>query len=636
MRRGETPFTAALIGLAPAVAVAALWAIPARAADPQPYAVTIKPTGDAALDAALHDSATLISLQKKAPVAAFALVGRARGDVGRLTTALHSYGYYLGSVSVSVDGLTLDDPALPAKLDAAPSKPPVPVVITPTRNALFHIGHVSLSGDVPPGTQAHLAVKPGDPAQAAPVLAAGAALQSTLRDQGRPLATVAAPVATLNVGGRTLDVAYQVHAGPVADLGPIAISGERRLHAGYLRRRLMLHQGERYDPRQIEKARQDLAGVQALASVRITQPNSLDAMGQMPLFVQVAERPLHAVALGAAYSTDQGGSLTASWTHRDLFGNAEVLVLSAAATELGGSATRQPGYDVGALLTFPDWYARGQSLALNAQAIRESLQAYDRTAAIASAIVTRKIDPELSVSGGLSFEQARIKQEGVTRDYSLPQVPLSVTYDTTHSLFDPIRGFRATLSVTPTYSLGGGATNADGGKQPDSGFVIAQLSASTYLDFGRYLLGETAGRSILALRGLVGTITGANTFDVPPDQRFYAGGGGTVRGWRYQSVGPAFPDRTPLGGTSVAVGSVEYRQRILGPYGFAVFADAGEVGSRGAPFAGSGVVRIGAGAGLRYYTSIGPIRIDVAAPLNRDPTVKTDIVEAYIGIGQAF
>ncbi len=102
------------------------------------------------------------------------------------------------------------------------------------------------------------------------------------------------------------------------------------------------------------------------------------------------------------------------------------------------------------------------------------------------------------------------------------------------------------------------------------------------------------------MRGLVGTITGANVFDVPPDQRFYAGGGGTIRGWRYQSVGPAFPDRTPLGGTSIEVGSVEYRQRILGNYGFVVFADAGEVGSRGAPFMGANTLRIGAGAGFRY------------------------------------
>ncbi len=607
---------------------------PALAADPQPYAVTIAATGDAGLDAAIRDSATLIALREKAPVGAFALVARARGDVGRIIEALHSYGFYLGTVTVAVAGLPLDDPGLPAKLDAAPASPPVPVAITPATGALFHVGHIAVTGDVPPGAAAKLHLRSGDPARAAAVLAAGTLLQSDLQDDGRALARVAPPVATLDMAARTLDVSYAVTAGPRVDLGPIAIGGESRLHESYLRRRFLLSPGERYDPRAIEKARQDLAAVPAIASVRIEQPDTLDADGRLPLSVRITERPLHAVDLGAAFSTDQGGSATASWTHRDLFGNAETLRLSAAATGLGGSASIQPGYDVDALLTFPDWYARRQSLALNLEAIREYFDAYDRTAALASATVARKVTDELTVSAGLSFEAARIAQEGVTRHYGLPQLPLAVTWDSTGSLFDPVRGFRAAVLVTPTYSLGGKAS--DGTPPRDAAFVIAQASASTYLDLGNWLFGARPGREILALRGLVGTISGANTFDVPPDQRFYAGGGGTVRGWRYQSVGPAFPDRKPAGGTSVQVGSIEYRQRILDSYGFVVFVDAGQVGSRGSPFAGAGLLRLGAGAGLRYYTALGPIRVDVAAPLNRDKSVKTDIVEAYIGIGQAF
>ncbi len=182
-------------------------------------------------------------------------------------------------------------------------------------------------------------------------------------------------------------------------------------------------------------------------------------MGQMPLFVQVAERPLHAVDLGVAFSTDQGGSATASWTNRNLFGNAEVLTLSAAATELGGSASRAARLRCRRAADFPR-LVRARAVAGAERCRRSSSRcdAYDRTAALASAIVTRKLDPELSVSGGVSFEEARIKQEGVSRSYTLPQLPLSVTYDSTHSLFDPTHGFKATLSVTPTYSLGGGAT----------------------------------------------------------------------------------------------------------------------------------------------------------------------------------
>ena len=172
------------------------------------------------------------------------------------------------------------------------------------------------------------------------------------------------------------------------------------------------------------------------------------------------------------------------------------------------------------------------------------------------------------------------------------------------------------LLVTPTQSFGNSSAT----------FVIAQLSGSAYFDL------SGGGRSVLALRGLVGKAFGANQFSLPPDQRFYAGGSGTVRGFRYQSVGPQFPDGKPTGGTAVSAGSVEFRQRIREHYGVVAFVDAGQVTANGAPFTSNW--RVGAGVGARYYTSIGPIRLDVAIPLNRQP--HGDAMELYIGIGQAF
>ena len=134
------------------------------------------------------------------------------------------------------------------------------------------------------------------------------------------------------------------------------------------------------------------------------------------------------------------------------------------------------------------------------------------------------------------------------------------------------------------------------------------------------------------MRGLVGQVSGAGVFDLPPDQRFYAGGSATVRGYRYQTLGPQFPDGTPTGGTAISAGTVELRQRILGNYGFATFLDVGQVTSNGEPFTSNW--HAGAGIGARYYTSIGPIRVDFAVPLNKLPG--GDSFEVYIGIGQAF
>jgi translocation and assembly module TamA len=175
--------------------------------------------------------------------------------------------------------------------------------------------------------------------------------------------------------------------------------------------------------------------------------------------------------------------------------------------------------------------------------------------------------------------------------------------------------------MTPTQSLG--VTN--------STFVIFQTSASTYLDLAQAGLSDP-GRSVIALRGLLGSLRGATQFDLPPDQRFYGGGSGTIRGFKYQSVGPLFPDDKPQGGTSIDAATIEFRQRLFESYGVAAFLDAGQVSAGSMPFGGT--LRAGVGVGARYYTQIGAVRLDVAVPLNKPPG--GDSFELYVGIGQAF
>lgn len=596
-----------------------------QAADPVGYKLTIAPTGDAGIDARLHTASSLESLRTSAPVGSFALLARARADVTRFQTVLQSDGYYAATVTLRIDGRALDDPGLAATLDALPTGASVPVDAAITRGPEFHLGHVALTGTVPPAGQAALKLAPGDPARAADVLAARQRVRDALEAQGYALAQVDAPVATLDPAAHALDVSFAVRSGPRVDLGAVDITGLDHLDAEYVRRRLGLAPGERFSPATLEAARARLAASGAVAGVRIVPGEAVDASGRLPVQVVVTERPLHAVALTAAYSTDQGGSVTASWTHRDLWGGGEQLTLAAAATELGGTASRQPGYDVSATLVVPDWQRLDQSLTFRLEGVKESLQAYDRTALIAAATLSRKLSQELTVSLGVAAEEAHFVQEQVARDYSLLQLPIGAAWDSSDSLFDPTRGLRAKATVTPSVSLGthGSATQE---------FVIAQGSVAYYLDAGR-LLGGTPGRSILATRALLGSVSGATLFDIPPDQRFYAGGGGTIRGYRFQSVGPRFPiDNHPTGGTSLDVATVEYRQRVFGSFGFAAFVDAGQVGTGSVPF--NGRLDVGAGVGVRYFTAIGPIRVDVAVPLVHEP--KADAVEFYIGIGQAF
>ena len=516
---------------------------------------------------------------------------------------------------ITIDGHDLNDPTLPTLLDQAPASPRVPIVATFDLGPRFQLGQVTISTPVPANVSAQLGLEPGQPALAAQVLAAQGRLRDALRADGYPLAKVPMPIATLRTDENKLDVEFQPEVGPKADIGPISFSGLKHMNESFVRQRLLLHQGEQFSPKVIEAARQDLASIGVFSVVRAEPADALDPEGQLPIRFDLTERPLHAVDLNVAYSTDLGVNFSTAWHNRNLFGNAEQLNLTAA-VQLGGDAITKPGYQVGAQFIKPDFLARDQSLEADLNAVKQSLQAYDQTALQEKIALNRKLAPHWTASLGLSAEQESIVQEGETRHYNLIAIPASLRFDNTTSLLNPTSGVRAALSVTPTESLG--ATN--------STFLIMQLAGSTYLD----LLND--GRTVVALRGLVGQASGVDVFGLPPDQRFYAGGSATVRGYRYQTLGPQFPDRTPQGGTAISAGTIELRQRILGNYGFATFLDMGQVSSDGVPFTGGW--HAGAGVGFRYYTPIGPIRLDVAVPLNRLPG--GDLLALYIGIGQAF
>lgn len=597
----------------------ALLAPPAQAADPQPYTVAIAPTGDAALDAALTGSSNLVSL-REAPVGPFALVARARDDKARIEAALGSFGYYAPAVTIRIAGQPLDDPTLPDTLDRA--RAPVPVAIAVTSGPEFKLRRVELVGTTDQAALAEaravLDIHPGDPARAAPVVAAQARMLDALRSHGRALAKVQTPVATLDPAAQALDISYRIDPGPRVDLGPIAVTGLKRVDEAFVRRRLLVHEGEPFDPTRIEEARQDLAQLGVFGTVNATEASGLNAAHEIPITFSLTERLRHVVAANASFSTDLGASAGVSFTHRNLFGAAESLKLGAAITQLGGTASRGSGYDVNATFTKPDYLARDQVLTVTLQGIQESLDAYNRTAAVAGAQLARKFSRSWTGTVGVLAQEAQITQEKVRRTYTLLGVPVGATYDSTglEGLLNPTHGIRVTASVTPTESF----TNS-------TQYVVLRGVASTYLN-----LTSAQGRSVVALRGTLGSIQGATTFQVPPDQRFYAGGSGTVRGYRYQSVGPRFPSNRPVGGTSLAAATVEYRQRIGESYGFAAFMDAGEVSATSTP--GGNGVRAGAGIGARYYTSLGPIRADIAVPLNKQRG--DDTFEFYIGIGESF
>lgn len=594
-----------------------------RAADPEPYTVDIQKTGNAPLDSAIAASSNLVSLRTQAPAGPFALVARAQQDVPRLQTALQSFGYYDATVKISIDGHPTSDLSLPDQLAAAPAAPPAKVTVAIDKGPLFHLRHVEVTGDVSPQIRDLLGpVKPGAPAVASDVLAAGERLLTGLRRSGHPFAKVPPPTAILVPTQDAMDVTFAADPGPHANLGPIALAGLGITNPAFVERRLLIHQGEPFDPDAIAKAQNDLTSTGIFSAVNARLADHLDANGELPLTLDFQPRPRRSVAVTALYSTDLGASLGVTWTYRNVFGNGEQLNLKAAATQLGGTATTGLGYDIGADYSIPDWQRRDQVLDFSLEALKQDLPAYTRTAEIAASTITRKLSPNWTASIGLTGTTEIDLQEGTTFHYELLQLPLSLKFDNTGSQFDPVHGARAAATVIPTQSFGHSSQT----------FGIFIVAASAYLDAGAHLGFAAPGRSVLAVRGLFGTIPGINSLEIPPDARFYAGGSDTVRGYKYQTLGPLFPDDEPVGGTYIATATAEWRQRILASYGMVAFVDTGTVAAPGTPYGSR--TGVGVGLGARYYTSFGPIRLDVGVPLTHVPGDQA--FQVYIGLGQAF
>ena len=621
---------------------------PSYAADPQSYKVDLAATGDRSLDSTLKATSELLSLRTTAPVSPFGLIARARGDLERLKTVLESFGYYQSYVAITVNGMPLDDPTTAETLTSLSPGTDARIKITFSIGPLYHLGRVEVDGKLPPSVQGALPLKTGAPAVAADVLAAGDRLQTALQDQGYAFAKVDPPIAYEDPPNRVLDVSFHVVTGSIAQIGEIQIRGLRHMREAFVRARLLVHTGDQYGASKIERARTDLLGLGVFATVSVRIGTAADASGRVPITFTVRERLQHAVSVSGAYSSDLGGSTGVSWTNRNLSGKADQLTLAASVINLGGgTATTGMGYDTSAKYLLPEFGHRDQALQWSVGAIKQSLEAYDQTALTTGVTLSRKISSIWSASAGLSAEQEHIIQEcsqgttitatepatlvpssslpKCTYNYTLLSVPLTVLLNTTNltsPLDDPTHGVRASLSITPTLSLG----------HPNAQFFITQASVSFFLDLKDLGLIPNPGRSVLALRALGGLAQGAGETSLPPDQRFYAGGSGTIRGYRYQSVGPVFPDGNPVGGTAINAGTAEFRQRIGTNFGTAVFVDAGQVSANVNPLAGT--LRFGAGTGVRYYTPIGPIRLDLAVPLSRRPG--DDAFEVYIGLGQAF
>lgn len=587
--------------------------------DPLHYTVTLTVQGDDEnVKKALDKASSLIQDVDRPVSGSLGLLAKARSDREQLVAALFAQARYDGLVEIAINGRSLDDLPPDAEFGAGP----VPVTITIQPGLVYTLGDIDLKGDAANLTPAEFGLLPGGNASSGAVLKAESDIVVRLKEEGRPLAQVVGRDIVADHDTATLDVTLDVAAGPVAGYGPTTVSGTETMNPGFTAYVTGLPEGRRYSPKEMEDARNRLLALGVFSSVTLKEGEALDANGQIPIEVEVSERKLRYYGVGASYSTTEGFGVEGYWGHRNLFGNAETLRIEGSIGRIGAdddyADVTKLNYNAAILFEKPGVIGPDSKFFSRFRTVYENPEAYSRFAVEGAAGVSYQLTREQSVSTEVSLEYEDVEDffhpDG--QEHLIASLPTQYVFDNRDNKLDPKRGFRALAFAEPAHDFFTGATFVK---------VRGELSA--------YRAVDDAQRFVLAGRVAAGSIFGASIEEVPADRRFYAGGGGSVRGYEYQGIGPKNPaNNEPIGGLSYMELSSELRIQVTDTIGIVPFVDAGAVSEE--EFLQSAGFKVGAGVGLRYLTPFGPLRIDAAVPLNPGPGDPDFAI--YAGVGQAF
>jgi translocation and assembly module TamA len=572
-------------------------AVPA-AAD-EPYRVTFAGITVPAVADALENASQLVALANRPPASPAALRRRTLDDLPRLEAALHAEGYWQAKIAYRIDA----------------NEHPAHVTITPVPGPLFHIARVAfVLPSAAPATlmadkgAAAIGLAPGTPARSAPVADGNARIVALYGENGYPFAQVSDRHVTVDVATATMSVTYVIEPGQAARFGATTITGLRRTARDFVTRRIAWTMGARYDVRAVETTRQALVRSTLFSAVSITHAVGIAADGTVAMTITVTEGPPRSIGAGAGYNTNLGFGARTFWEHRNLLGEGEDLRLTA------GAAQRQLG--VGAEFRRPDFAGRKIDLLANAALLHETTDAYRSRRWRGYVGLEDLAFPTYTLGAGVSLERAYLTESTHDENYLLLGTPFYLRRDTSDDLLNPTKGTRTNVTITPYHGL----------LARDLSFISARIEERGYQRL------DARGHVVLAGYAALGSIVGASLAGLPADKRLYAGGAGSVRGYGYQRAGPLDVNGDPSGGRSSLEFGTELRYRITDTIGLVPFFDAGNVYASNLPNKPS--LFYGAGIGLRYYTAIGPIRLDLAFPI--DKRAGDSAVQVYISIGQAF
>jgi translocation and assembly module TamA len=537
------------------------------------------------------------------------ILAAAQADYQRIILTLYESGYYNASINIRINGREAAEYSPFDKIGAVKS-----AEITVNEGRVFLFGTAQIT-PLPEATKLSSEFAAGQIARSSVIGKATDAAIDGWREHGRPKAKISDQKLIADHAVSRLDVRIQIESGSAAKFGSLAVTGNKRMRPNRIRKIAGLPEGDIFTLSELTKAADRLRATGIFSSVRLIEADEISAEGDLDVTADVVEAKLRRVGAGASISSDEGASVEGYWLHRNLIGGGEQLRFDANVTGIAGE-TSGVDYEIGATLIRPATLTPDTHASLNVNFGRDVEPNYTLQDFSTGLNFDHRFFDTLTGSFGVTYSNIDTADVFGQRNFSLLSFPIGLAYDTRNDKLSANDGIYLSLDIIPFLDL----------KDTHSG-------ARVTFD-GRAYKGLGAEKStVLAGRLQFGSLIGPDLQNVPSDFLFYSGGGGTVRGQDFQSLGVTLPGGQTVGGKSFVGISAELRRPIKNKFDGVLFADFGYIG-RNSALGTNGDNHAGVGFGLRFKTGIGPIRFDLAVPANRGSEL--DNLNFYIGIGQAF
>lgn len=535
------------------------------------------------------------------------IFGAAQADYARLLGALYAAGHYSGTISIRIDGREAADIA---PLNAPARIGTVAIEVRPGPPFTFSRAEAA---PLAPGTELPEGFAAGQPALSGVIRDAADTAVDGWRNAGHAKARIGNQQLTANHPRTTLDARLGIAPGPQVRIGKLTFTGQNRMRLARLYKIAGLDEGVIYSPEELRKAADRLRRTGVFRSVALTEAETLGPGNTLDITANVSEMPWRRLGFGAEVTSTEGATLSAYWLHRNLMGGAERMTVEAEISKIGLKNSGGVDWSLGVTVERPASFTPDTTAKLTVGLERVN-DIGTRTDLFEFGFgLSHIFSDRLTARADLLYTISRATDATGRRVFRNLSLPVGVTWDRRDDKLDPRRGFWIDAEAMPFLGF----------KSTGSG-LRAEVDAR-----GFYPVGD---RIVLAGRFQGGLITGAALPDTPTDYRFWSGGGGTVRGQPYKSLGVNIGG-VASGGSRFVGGSLEVRGRVTQRIGVVGFFDYGRITDATYTAAPQSDWHAGAGIGLRYTTPVGPLRLDLAAPAGGR---KGDGVQFYLGIGQAF